>query len=221
MAKKKDDPKPLPRGQRKEMLAASPHRPKLLSLRKDRDQARQRLTEAEADLRTTEGTADIDLDTVSRSRRAAAEANVEAAEAALPALRKQAARLKKDFEDADAEVTAFEDTILGESANLAPGDKRKQKFATNRDVFVDDLSGQRVRMAEGTKFTVTLSPVMLTARATIAVPNPVPVFGGRYEVESSDVDVLPGCLTSLVRNTSWVEPIGPPRPVAVEAVETA
>lgn len=70
-------------------------------------------------------------------------------------------------------------------------------------VWVDDLRGQRVEMEHGTTFTAELEKEKVWDRRFRH--QPVEVETGRWLVKSADIDVLPGCLDSLIRTGRAVD----------------
>ena len=75
-------------------------------------------------------------------------------------------------------------------------EKGKADLTKPRALFVDDLSGKRVQVENGTRFVAELAPEVVVDRRG-ATPKEVPT--GRDYVVSSDVNIHPGCLTSCIR----------------------
>lgn len=85
--------------------------------------------------------------------------------------------------------------------------KTYRVYETNSDgdeipVYVDDLAGERVPLESGTTFTADLDTVKVWDRRG---PTPVEVDTGRHHVVASDIDVKPGCLTSLINTGRAVD----------------
>lgn len=78
-------------------------------------------------------------------------------------------------------------------------------------VWVDNLDGERVELEHGTTFTAELDTVKIIDPRTRFSANPVEVDTGRFYVKSSDADVKPGCLTSLIATGRAVDADAEPK----------
>lgn len=92
------------------------------------------------------------------------------------------------------------------------------KFEFVEDVYVDDLSGtKRVLAKAGDTFDAELKDEEVLDRHR---QSPEWVKTGRKLVVSSDVDALPGCLTSCI-HTGRAVPVGQKAPEPPAPKETA
>lgn len=73
---------------------------------------------------------------------------------------------------------------------------KREKYTFQEDVWVDETPSNRVLVEKGTAFTAQLAEETVIDRTGV---TPREVKTGRLYVASSDIAVLPGCLTSCIR----------------------